>query len=140
MQRKRLEADADHLPSEISDAKYAYAQNEKNLEQYSRKILNGESALIKGHIQTDEDLLIKQCILDLACSGRLSHERLSVVLTDELDQRIVEMEDDGIVVRDDHGLTITTLGQPFIRNICQSFDYRMKEKYSQGDQVFSKSI
>lgn len=126
--------------SSISDAKYAYAQNEKNVELYHRKIGNNESTLIKGHIQTEEDLLIKYCILDLICSGKLSQERLEAVLTDELDQRLGEMEEEGIVSRDDRGLTITPLGKPFIRNICQSFDQCVMKKYKKGDQVFSKSI
>ncbi|MBA4053337.1 MAG: oxygen-independent coproporphyrinogen III oxidase, partial [Marivirga sp.] len=54
--------------SAISDAKYAYAQNEKKVENYADGLRNSGS-IIKGHILSDEDLLVRECILQISCKG-----------------------------------------------------------------------
>ncbi|MBF9254161.1 oxygen-independent coproporphyrinogen III oxidase [Pontibacter sp. 172403-2] len=127
--------------SSISDAKYAYMQNKKTVESYKEVVLEGELAVLKGHFLTDEDLLLKEAILSIACKGGLQ-------LTEELLQLIgvagqtelQQMEAEGLIACTKTSLQVTTLGQAFIRNICMVFDQKLQHSERVGEQVFSKAI
>ena len=124
--------------SAISDAKYAYAQNTKKVEDYLIQIKENASAVSKGHILSEEDLLLKECILQICCNARLSQELLMQVITPTIVESMRAMENEGILYLDDKGLHVTTVGQPFIRNICSVFDRRMIRDDKQP--IFSKAI
>ena len=128
--------------SAISDARSAYAQNAKNVEGYASAISNNGLAIAKGHIQTDQDLLVKKCILQVACQG-------SILLEDvvELNERSIFTSlhsfcDDGILARTPDGFQVTAIGRAFIRNICGAFDLRYQATSSifPDKQLFSKAI
>lgn len=126
--------------SAISDAKYAYAQNEKNVDEYSLKIKNHISGVFRGHILTEEDWLLKQCILQISCQGKLSKDLFEQVVDPFLLDVLAAMEKDGILYLHDNSLTITTMGEPFVRNICSVFDKRMQYGDKKKNNLFSKSI
>ncbi|HOX84188.1 MAG TPA: oxygen-independent coproporphyrinogen III oxidase [Chryseolinea sp.] len=125
--------------SAISDAKYAYAQNVKNVEEYMLAIKEEGTAIAKGHLLTREDLLLKQCILEISCHGKLHQELLMEVIDSEILETLRVMEKEGILYLNEAGLHVTILGEPFIRNICAVFDMRMNKEKNQ-DQVFSNAI
>jgi oxygen-independent coproporphyrinogen III oxidase len=125
--------------SAISDAKYAYAQNVKKVEQYIDAVKLNGNAVEKGHCLTEEDLIIKQCILEISCTGELREELLSQVTTNRaILDTLVKMEGEGILYLWDGGLKVTAAGEPFIRNICRVFDARMDEQ--NRERVFSRAI
>jgi oxygen-independent coproporphyrinogen-3 oxidase len=126
--------------SAISDAKYAYAQNLKQVENYERFILNDELAIFKGHVQTEEDSLLKACIINLACNGELKMESLQQVQDEQLMIGLKVMQAEGILQLTPDGISITDMGKAFIRNICNLFDKRMKSTQSNASQIFSKAI
>lgn len=123
--------------SAISDAKYAYAQNEKKVEDYINAIIQTGSAVAKGHILSDEDLLIRQCILEISCKGELNAELLLKTADRTILDTLVEMEKEGILYLIDGGFKVTSAGEPFIRNICRVFDKRMRPDEK---ALFSKAI
>lgn len=124
--------------SAISDAKYAYAQNTKKVEDYIVAIKEKGTAVVKGHQMTEEDLFMKQCILQIACKGELQEDLLEKVASHAILDSLVEMEKEGILYLWDGGLKVTAAGEPFIRNICRVFDKRMEEQ--NNAQLFSKAI
>jgi oxygen-independent coproporphyrinogen III oxidase len=125
--------------SAISDGKYAYAQNVKKVEHYNTAIKEKGSALAKGHVLSEEDLIVKQCILQISCKGELSEDMLVHVTTDRaILEALVEMEKEGILYLWNGGLKVTAAGEPFIRNICRVFDRRIEAK--EREEVFSKAI
>jgi oxygen-independent coproporphyrinogen III oxidase len=125
--------------SAISDAKYAYAQNIKKVETYLNDIKDHGTAIFKGHVLTDEDLLLKQCIVQISCNGKLNQELLIQVVNASMLGRLMEMEKEGILYMDDTGIKVTNAGEPFIRNICQVFDQRMNDQNNEK-QIFSQAI
>lgn len=125
--------------SAISDAKYAYAQNEKTVQQYHRVIAESSAAVTKGHILSNADALTRKCILQLACRGELDGRLLNQVLTPGVNESLQKMEEEGLLYRHDHGLTITHAGHPFIRNICSVFD-PYYQTLSADQVTFSKAI
>ena len=124
--------------SAISDGKYAYAQNVKKVEDYIGLIKENGTAVTKGHILSNEDMLIRQCILELSCRGELSAQRLGQIATPFIFDALTEMEKEGILYLYDGGLKVTTAGQPFVRNICKVFDKRMEA--ANGKEIFSRAI
>lgn len=126
--------------SSISDSWYGFAQNEKTLEDYYTRLDNNEIPVFKGHILTDEDLIIRKHILNLMChlktdwSSGLYFEQLPEVLFS-----LEEMLHDELIEITDTSLKITEKGKPFVRNVCMAFDLRLRENQPQR-QLFSMTI
>lgn len=124
--------------SAISDAKYGYAQNHKKVEDYMKAVMESGLAVVKGHMLSDEDQIIRQCILQISCTGELSEDLLLKVADRSILDVLVDMEKEGILYFLDGGLKVTAVGEPFIRNICRVFDRRMGVENRR--EVFSKAI
>ena len=126
--------------SAISDARYAYAQNAKKVEDYSSAVNGGSLSVFKGHRLSDEDLIVKQCILDIACRGEVARELLALVMREETNARLQEMEADGLVRCSSDGLYVTETGRPFVRNICSVFDANIGARERARNDLFSKAV
>lgn len=126
--------------SAISDAKYAYAQNLKKVEDYSQTISDNKLAVFKGHIQTREDLQIKKCILKIACEGKIGKESILQSGDLSIGESLGVMVREGILKAGKNGFEVTGTGRPFIRNICSLFDTKLKLTTGSTQALFSKSI
>lgn len=127
--------------SAISDAKYAYAQNLKKVEDYATSICNNTFAVFKGHVQTSQDLLLKKCILELVCEGKIHQQSILDLEAESVLHALVKMNEEGIISYNIDGFQVTDFGRAFIRNICCVFDFRMKEKGAKiTTNLFSKAI
>jgi oxygen-independent coproporphyrinogen III oxidase len=124
--------------SAISDGKYAYAQNAKKVEEYSNSVKSNGSAVTKGHVLSEEDRLIRQCILQISCEGELAVDLLRQVANTDLLHSLAKMEEEGILYLSDDGLKVRTAGEPFVRNICNVFDRRIDSQRT--TPIFSKAI
>ena len=125
--------------SAISDAKYAYAQNEKSVETYRESIVNNDLAVVKGHLLSLEDRIVRKCILQLTCRGELDARLLNHVMTPRIESALRQLEEEGLIYLHQQGMSITHAGHPFIRNICSVFDTYFNEQSSEKLQ-FSKAI
>ncbi|MFD2872872.1 oxygen-independent coproporphyrinogen III oxidase [Mucilaginibacter ximonensis] len=112
--------------SSISDSWYGFAQNVKTVEEYLAKTSAAEFPLLKGHILSVEDLLLRRHILDIMCKGEARWEASgeAPVIQAAL-ERLRALEDDGLVSVLDTGLLVTDLGARFLRNICLCLDARL---------------
>ena len=113
--------------SSISDTWYAFAQNERDDDKYIEEINKGRFPILRGHLLTDEDLVLREHILNLMCRQETSWED-PAMYTEELDiarYRLEDMENDGIVILLEKGVKVTDAGIPFLRNICMAFDARL---------------
>lgn len=127
--------------SAISDSWYSFAQNEKNLEDYYTLINRNEIPVYRGHVLNEEDLKIRQHILNLMCQFKTSWNipEHDFVERPEVVAQLHEMENDGLIVVKATGLQITEKGKPFVRNICMAFDLRLKRRLP-ARQIFSMTI
>ena len=110
--------------SSISDTWYAFAQNEREDGDYIKAVNEGRFPIMRGHMLSDEDLVLRRHILNLMCRQQTSWEDPSMY-TEELDiarMRLEDMEDDGIVVLGEKSVKVTEIGVPFLRNVCMAFD------------------
>lgn len=113
--------------SSISDTWDAYAQNVKGVEEYIAFINSGELPVIKGHFLTEEDMVIRQHILNIMCKGETHwklHETTCTTVLAAID-RLQSLADDGLIDLSAYRLTVTPTGRQFLRNICMALDARM---------------
>ncbi len=114
--------------SSISDCWYAFAQNEKNVDDYLKRINEGQLAVCKGHILTEEDLMIRRKILNIMCFMETDfHAGETDVYADIID-RLREMETDGLITISDNKIIVKEEGRSYLRNVCMAFDLRMLRK------------
>lgn len=126
--------------SAISDSWYAFAQNEKTVEEYQKRVENGEIPVFRGHILSSEDLKIRKHILNLMCQLETSWdiETTFPELSQTLD-KLKEMEADGLVEITENGIKITDSGRAFTRNVAMAFDLRMLRKAPET-RLFSMTV
>jgi oxygen-independent coproporphyrinogen-3 oxidase len=113
--------------SSISDTWYAFAQNEREDGKYIEEINKGRFPLLRGHLLTDEDLVLRRHILNLMCRQQTFWDDPNLYC-EELDiarYRLEDMENDGLVILLENGVKVTDVGVPFLRNICMAFDARL---------------
>lgn len=126
--------------SAISDSWFGFAQNKKSIEAYLEGINKDQLPIFRGHLLTEEDLIIRQHILDLMCHFETELGRhdsfefnlnVLIKLKEMVEDRLVEMEGDTI--------RITEEGIPFVRNVCMVFD-RSLQATGNREGVFSRTI
>lgn len=127
--------------SAISDSWYGFSQNVKTIKQYETLVNSGEIPVFRGHILTEEDIIIRRHILNIMCQLKTSWKdnaskfsKLDAVLA-----TLKETEKDGLIAVDTNSLTVTEEAKPFIRNVCMAFDLRLHESKPET-QVFSMTI
>jgi len=127
--------------SSISDSWYSFAQNVKGVDEYQALVDNGEFPVFRGHILTNEDLIIRRHILNLMCKLETSWADDSFYF-DELPDVLIhlaEMQRDELIIIVAEGLKITEKGRPFVRNICMAFDLLLQRKKPETE-LFSMTI
>lgn len=127
--------------SSISDSWYAFAQNVKTIEEYYELVNKQQLPIFRGHLLSDEDLIIRKHILNIMCHYETewkdpAHQYSSI--TESL-ERLAEMAKDGLIEISHDRLKVLESGKPFIRNICMAFDLRLIRNKPET-QLFSMTI
>ncbi|MFC4635012.1 oxygen-independent coproporphyrinogen III oxidase [Dokdonia ponticola] len=127
--------------SAISDSWYSFAQNVKNVEEYQKLVADGILPVFRGHILTEEDLIIRKHILNLMCTFETSWEDTSLYFPELPDVliKLKELESDGLIEIHSKKMQVTQKGRPFVRNICLPFDMRLQRKKPET-QLFSMTV
>ena len=125
--------------SSISDSWTAFSQNEKLLTKYYERLDNNELPITKGHQLTVEDLKIRKHILNLMCRFETkwsATELLDIGIGFNV-ELLNNLQLDGLIEWDEHGVRILESGKPFIRNICMALDSRLwnAQKFSRFSQT-----
>lgn len=127
--------------SSISDSWYGFAQNIKTVEGYTEAVEAGKIPIFRGHKLSDEDLIIRQHILNIMCHFETSWNSEAMQFS-ELNaclERLAEMESDGLVQIHENGLSVPEHARPYVRNICMAFDLHLIRNKPQT-RVFSMTI
>jgi oxygen-independent coproporphyrinogen-3 oxidase len=127
--------------SSISDSWDAFAQNIKTVEEYQKVVNEGHFPIFKGHVLTEEDLIIRQHILNMMCKNETSwHDDAQKFssLPEALEQ-LKDLEKDGLATVNHEKLMVTETGKAFLRNICLCFDTRYWAKKPEA-AIFSSSV
>ncbi|MCC7502623.1 MAG: oxygen-independent coproporphyrinogen III oxidase [Flavobacteriales bacterium] len=124
--------------SSISDAWTAYAQNLKVVEDYLNSLGRNELPIFRGHVLSEQDLVVRELILDLMCRSTTDLKRLGWD-RDRVKQELAALASDGIVILEGTNVRITDEGHPCVRNVCMAIDPRMGQQ-GRGGPVFSRTI
>ena len=126
--------------SSISDSWYAFAQNEKEIDDYTERVNKGELPVFRGHLLTDTDLVIRKHILNLMCNLETEwNSGLTSQVKSEIIERLGEIIGDGLIEVSDTKITVKEEGRMFVRNICMAFDLRLVEN-EPDIRIFSMTI
>ncbi len=126
--------------SAIADCETAFAQNEKNITAYLKRIENNELPIVKGHILLGEDVILRHAISDIICKFKTNLSNVySIIPEDVLMNRLSEFLNDDLIIINNDQLTVTDLGKTFVRNICMAFDEHLI-KNQPKTQLFSMTI
>jgi oxygen-independent coproporphyrinogen-3 oxidase len=127
--------------SAISDTWYAFAQNDKSVEEYTERVNRGELPVFRGHILDKEDLVVRRHILNLMCLLETSWEDAKMNLPEMpgILDRLQEMQDDGLIIINGKRLYVTEKGRTFVRNIAMAFDLRLIRHQPQT-RIFSMTV
>lgn len=126
--------------SAISDSWYAFAQNEKTVEDYQKRVSEGKIPVFRGHILNQEDLIIRQHILNLMCNLQTNwNENNHLPEINQAIEKLQEMKNDGLVEIEQNGIKITEKGRAFTRNVAMTFDLRMLRNKPET-RIFSMTV
>lgn len=126
--------------SAISDSWYAFAQNEKTVEDYQKRVEEGIIPVFRGHILDDEDLVIRRHILNLMCKLETSWDlQTGFPELENALEVLKEMEKDQLVTLSKNSIHITAKGRAFTRNVAMAFDLRMMRNKPET-RIFSMTI
>ena len=116
--------------SSISDSWYSFAQNVKTIEEYYKVLAHDKLPIMRGHLLTNEGLIIRKNILNLMCKFETSWENASDYFEEipEVISNLKEMELDGFIIIEKEKIIVIEAGKPFVRNICMAFDLRLIRK------------
>jgi oxygen-independent coproporphyrinogen III oxidase len=130
--------------SGISEFNGRYWQNEKKLARYERCVAEGRLPAVRGLLLDDEDRLCQAVVSDLFCQGVVDFAALGRRFGLDARRRFAAelnllepLADDDLVTLSGERLSVTELGQFFLRNIAVVFDHRTR----QGAPVqFSRTV
>ena len=126
--------------SAISDSWYAFAQNDKSVEDYQKRVEDGKIPVVKGHILDEEDLKIRQHILNLMCRLETSWDlQTAFPEIENAIENLKEMESDGLIKIAENQIKITEKGRAFTRNVAMTFDLRMLRNKPET-RIFSMTV
>ena len=126
--------------SAISDSWSAYVQNEKKIEPYLARLRADQLPFFRGHILNQEDLVIRQHMLNLMCryETNWTTETTSQSFLEGI-QRLQPLVEDQLVNISKDTITVTPTGKPFVRNICKALDARLWRK-EPSEALFSQAV
>ena len=124
--------------SSISDSWGGFIQNYKVVEDYQKAVSEGKFPFFKGHILNEEDEWVRRHILNLVCNYETIIEENNQFST-EIKERLKSLENDHLVEVKGNKISVTSIGQRFVRNVCLAFDlkYWMAQP---NKQIFSKAV
>ena len=123
--------------SAISDSWGAFAQNVKTVKEYESILNKGEIPVFKGHVLSDDDLVVRQHILNLMCQFETKWKDSDVLNINKA--LLNELERDGLIKIHSNRIQIFDEGKPFVRNVCMAFDEYLKDK-EQREKQFSMTV
>jgi oxygen-independent coproporphyrinogen-3 oxidase len=119
-----------------------YAQNVKELDSYYAAIEKDQLPLERGLTLNRDDIIRRDIITELICQFDLDLDtfgsRWKIDARDyfknEL-ERLLPMQNDGLLTLDEQGIHVTDAGRLLIRNICMEFDAYLEQAKARFSRV-----
>ncbi len=127
--------------SAISDCWIGFAQNAKTVKEYQASVDNGELPIFKGHLLSDQDLMLRQHILNLMCHFETDwcKDILEHPEFDTIRENLKGLEADKLIEVNNVGVRVLPKGEKFVRNVCMALDIKLFQSKS-SEPRFSLTI
>jgi oxygen-independent coproporphyrinogen-3 oxidase len=127
--------------SAISDSWYAFTQNVKTVKEYQKVVNEGKLPVFRGHLLTEEDLIVRKHILNMMCHFYTiwNEKELEVIDLEKHFSLLKEMVADNLVFIEGKSIKIPENSRPYVRNICMAFDVHLQNNKPET-QLFSMTI
>lgn len=132
----------------ISSIQNAFSQNIKKVNPYYEKVEANEIPIFRGFTLNDDDLLRRDVIMKILCDGEVNKKSIEEKHNIDFNkyfafeiESLKKFEDEGLVINS-MNITVTPLGQFFLRNIASTFDFYLQEmkKKNEKGKTYSKSV
>lgn len=130
----------------ISQLAASYSQNTKDIPTYISQIEKEELPVLKGYALNPEEQITREVISSLMCNNYVSWQEIAtsfrttpekVKATLNYDEKnLTELEEDGLIDRDEESIRVRPEATPFVRNVAASLDKLMLHT----DKQFSKPM
>ena len=129
--------------SAIGKVGHSYSQSVRTLKAYYEHLDIDRLPVEKGYALTADDVLRRQVIMELMCSGPVNFAAINeahgidfkTYFADEL-ALLTQYEEAGLIVVDEHSISVTPKGRMFVRASGMVFDKHL----AQSTAKFSKLI
>lgn len=135
--------------SSIGEVAGAFVQNAPIEADYLKHVDERGFATVRGHELSSDDRLRRDVILALMCNGvldkRTIETRHAIAFDTTFERELLDLrplEADGLVTLDGARITVTELGQLFLRNVALPFDRYYRERRAAGgdsSKTFSRT-
>jgi oxygen-independent coproporphyrinogen-3 oxidase len=127
--------------SAISDSWLGFGQNAKSFDDYYQMLEWNQIPINKGHVLTDEDLIVRKHILNIMCTFQTTWNTENTYFDgiSEVLPQLKEFKQDDLLEFIVDGIQVTEKGKAFVRNICMAFDMRLQRKAPER-QLFSMTV
>jgi len=122
--------------SSISETPTCFHQNEKAFPVYERRLNQGELPTLRGHLLSEEDRRLREQILTFMTRFEVE---LEAEQRDAARMFLAPLIADGLVRLEQNKLILTEQGEPFLRNACMFFDYRLRRQQPEA-RTFSQAL
>lgn len=121
--------------SSISDSWGAFAQNEKRIAVYMEMVNEGKLPIIRGHVLSKEDKVIRTHILELLCKDKTVIPQEWLI---DVTEKLADCISDNLVTVEGCEISVKMRGKQFIRNICAALDPYFNQHTK--EKMFSKAV
>ncbi len=122
--------------SAIGKVGATYSQNAKTMEEYCDHLDQGRLPVVRGLALSRDDLVRRAVIMAIMCQGQVTFESIELAWLLDFQQYFApeleamrDLADKGLVVMDDAGIQVTSMGWYFVRGVAMVFD-----RYLQADR------
>jgi oxygen-independent coproporphyrinogen-3 oxidase len=133
--------------SAISGMESSYAQNYRELPQYTEAVERRGIATMRGYRLSEDDRLRRALISRLLCHASIRKDVLSVEFDVNFDEyfapelaRLAPFVEDRLVEYATNEIRVTLLGRIFIRNVAALFDPYFEKQRLAEKPLFSKTL
>jgi oxygen-independent coproporphyrinogen-3 oxidase len=116
-------------PSAISEMRGAFLQNDRDVRDWARRLEQGALPVVRGYALSDDDQRRRDVIMQLFCRLDVDTDAFARAYGAGFDDafheelaRLVPLERDGLVRREEGHVRVTYEGQLFLRNVAAVFD------------------
>lgn len=133
--------------SSISQFANAYMQNVKDENLYVELVDAGQAPYEKGIVLTPDDVLRRDVIMQILCTGVLDkqdvEQRYKISFDEYFEEALGkthELQCDGLVEVASQKLVVTPLGRMFVRNLAMLFDARLDGVAQGAKPQYSRTV